>query len=118
MAILGLGSATVTRVGLRKLEALFAVLILIMAVTFGVEYVLSGPDQVIFFIFSFFRLDSQGLMRIPARGAQRHCDSAHVWRGDPKGGGNCGRRDYAAQHLPAQRACPSRVTFLRRVTRL
>ncbi|CAB4058568.1 SLC11A2 [Lepeophtheirus salmonis] len=32
--------------GLRKLEALFAFLIAIMAISFGYEYVVSGPDQI------------------------------------------------------------------------
>jgi NRAMP (natural resistance-associated macrophage protein)-like metal ion transporter len=31
--------------GVRKLEALFGVLITTMAVTFGVEYVIAGPNQ-------------------------------------------------------------------------
>lgn len=31
--------------GLRKLEMLFGILIAVMAVTFGYEYVVAGPDQ-------------------------------------------------------------------------
>jgi hypothetical protein len=46
--------------GIRKLEALFASLITIMAIAFGIEYCISAPDQVyirnnLFFI-SYFLL--------------------------------------------------------------
>lgn len=44
-AVRSLKRCPICGAGVRKLEALFAVLITTMAVTFGVEYVIAGPNQ-------------------------------------------------------------------------
>ncbi len=96
---------------MRKLEALFGVLITTMAVTFGVEYIIAEPNQADVMLglvrHSMTRASALRVGRGDSIRFSPHAGGADAQQQhDPAGGGHGGRCDHASQHLPAFRPGP------------